>query len=434
MAAKFEHARFEICERWQNDEKYKALCLVYEITNSREQKQKVERPILDINNNILHEVIDIATNNCGISHEEVEKQIQNFISSKANKPKKVIEIIENATNIEELANIWKYIHNKDNILKKRHFYLTIIQEKIKNVPLENPYFYKEKIHLEKEEAEDKFQFYLAIVDCLIEKYKNITFHEKLNLNGIYVTKEEYFKDCLETIIQIMEDLITNYTLLDSKTAGWFFYVILQFDYFIFQTPIQEKIVSIRENLKFKNSEKLDYLVDSYYLKLKKIKTILKNNIIHSYEEIAEAIEKNCALHYAVAYYNLQNITNEIEFKILEERIQYTVEYLKNNKFNENEYTLLTNLLLRENFSCKRDLEVVIIALITILENKNLDVQINPLHLHFYECISLYDLSSLDEKTKEKIIDLFNQYAVYYEQKTIQFFNHSILGDLNIKSR
>ncbi len=434
MAAKFEHARFEICEKWQNDLKYKTLCLVYEITNSREQKQKVERPILDINNNILHEVKDIATNNCGITNKEVEKQIQNFISNKVNKPKQVMEIIENATNIEELANIWKYIQSKDNLLQKRHFYLTIIQEKIKNVSLKNPYFYKEKIHLEKVEAEDKFQFYLAILDLLIEMYKNITFHEKLNLNGIYITKEEYFKDCLETIIQIMQDLITNYTLLDSKTASWFFYVILQFDYFVFQTPIQEKIVSIQENSKFKSSEKLDYLVASYYLKLKKIKAILKKNHIHSYEEITEAIEKNCALHYAVAYYNLRYITNEIEFKILEERIQYTEEYLKNNKFNESEYTLLTNLLLRENFSCKRDLDIIIIALITILENKNLDVQINPLHLHFYECISLYDLSSLDEKTKEKIIDLFNQYAIYYEQKTIECFNHSILEDLNIKKR
>lgn len=344
--------------------------------------------------------------------------------------KHIIDLIKESSTLEELANIWKYIDKKfKNGFQKRTYYVQLIKEKLPSVEFVNPFFYKEHIDYDydydQERSDEKLQLYFYKIQCIYELYNNVSLHNIIDLNTeTHINKELYFQEMLKYALTMMQDLVASYYITDQQTIDTFYNTMLSFGYFMAQTNNQAKMYFISQNLPKQNNQNLNYLLTSFQNKLRKIEAILDWNHTVFYEEIVEALENNSPLHYAIAFDTFKHIPKDyIKFRKDAKRILYDVKIeLKKMPFNLYEYTLLNQLLLKlDDYKERKQLNCAIYALITALDNENLQSNLDDYHHEFYESLFDISLETLEEDTQESIQQLYAVYSSCYSKETIEAF-------------
>lgn len=356
------------------------------------------------------------------------KKRQNYSNTTSPTKKYVTNLIKEATTLEELANIWKYIDKKfQNFPEKKEYYTQLIKEKLPNTIFGNPFFYKEYIDYDKEEGDEKLQLYFYKMKCISILYDDMSLYDTIRLNReTQVSKEIYFQDMIQNTLYMMEN-ISSCFYVKSHTVKIFYNTLLSFNYFMSQTNNQAKLRFIAKNSLKVDNQDLQYLINSFEKKLISFQKVLDLNIIDFYEEITEAVEKNSPLHYAMAYNCLKYLSkNSIKFEKKVKSILYDVrKKLRKNPFNLFEFTLLNQLLIEfDDYKKIKQLNRLIYAITTALDNENLQNDLDNYHSEFYEALWDLPLTDLEEDAQESIQQLFSIYSSFYSKETIDAFQYN----------
>lgn len=196
------------------------------------------------------------------------KKKQNYSNTTPPTKKYVTSLIKEATTLEELANIWKYVDKKfQNFPEKRKHYTQLIKEKLPSTIFGNPFFYKENIDYAKEDGDEKLQLYFYKMKCILTLYDDISLYETINLNGeIQMNKEVYFQDMIQFALHMMENIASSF-YIESHTINTFYHTLLPFNYFMAQTNNQAKLRFITKSSLKVDNQNLQYLIDSFEKKL-----------------------------------------------------------------------------------------------------------------------------------------------------------------------
>ncbi len=358
----------------------------------------------------------------------------NVIKQKFNTSQKeqtLKDLIMNTKTLEGLANIWKNITN--NIQEKDEL-IELIIEQLNISEFINPYFYKEPLH-EQYNAEELIHLRIYIIKCITEKYKLTDLDDTIDLNKFtQINKEQYYNDLIRYTLKTLENYIITYKIENKHLINDFYNTILVFDYFVYQTDIQDELFFIAQILPNPQNAVLKFLLASYKRKLLNIKKIITSEEINFYEEALDAKEKNSPLHYSIAYFSLtflyhQDLNNPY-FKKNKKLLQKIKNDLRKSPFNLYEFTLLNRSL---NFSLDNNTyNIIVYALATSLDNENLHFNIDIYHQKFYENLVCINVEQLSDDTKEEIRKLAAIYCSFYSQVTFRALN-TIEEDLK-KSR
>ncbi len=341
----------------------------------------------------------------------------------------------NATALEELANIWKTIVKNHQHSQEKNEWIELIIQKLNTAKFVNPHFYKEPLNMEENNTEDLLHLKIYIIKCIIEKYKLTDLDETICLNeSLQINKELYYSELIKHTLTTVENYIISYVILDYHFINDFYDTILTFDYFVYQTEIQDEIYFIARMMPNPNNNILHYLLESYKRKLSNIQKAITSEALFYYEEALDAKEKNSPLHFAIAYfilkYTYQNDLNNIYYNQHKNTLQKIKKDLRKSPFNLSEFTLLNRSL---NFSLDNNTyNIIVYALATSLDNENLHFNIDIYHQKFYENLGCINVEQLSDDTKEEIRKLAAIYCSFYSQDTFRALN-TIEEDLK-KSR
>lgn len=450
MAIKFENAEIKVCKIYDGNIQIETLCVVFDRTTGTDSKKKRERdvtfPLLDHKRNILPEGISIARL-CKFTDEEINRRIDKFLSEDKEKPKTILGLIETATSLEELANIWKYVDKKgEKLTNGKDYYIKLIKEKLPYVTFLNPLFFKEKftinsnddysstieeifesIEIEKKERlknEDKFQFYTYKILCLYELYKFYKIQglrKTIDCKGSEIEIEMYLKIIIEKGLDILLDF-TAVGITDINTAKIFIKKIANLDFFANQTFIQYHLCSLADHYHI-YSPKIRILEQYYKNKLSNIKNEIENQHDNISEEAINALEKNSPLHYSFAYHSIYRGSKKSE-KYWEYKLKEVKAELKKKAFNEREFALLNNIVY--NAEPDTNINLIIFALVTSLDNETLNIeQVNLYHRFFYDTLAyIHEIESLTSDSIKNIQQLFEKYCYIYDSETYLSYKNS----------
>lgn len=359
--------------------------------------------------------------------QDETKKGQNYSNTSTPTKKYVTTLIKEASTLEEIANIWKYIDkNFQNFPNEKEQCTQLIKEKLPHTIFGNPFFYKQYINYEKEEADEKLQLYFYKMKCILTLYDNISLYETINLNEeTQINKEVYFQDLIQNALNMLIN-ITSAFYIKSNTIHTFYHILLSFTYFMAQTNNQAKLRLIAKNSLKVDNQDLQYLINSFEKKLISFQKILDLNIVDFYEEITVAVEKNSPLHYAIAYDCLKYLSkNTIKFEKVKSILYDVRKKLGKNPFNLYEFTLLNQLLIEFNdYKKLKQLNRLIYAITTALDNENLENDLDKYHNKFYNTLCALPLTDLEEDARESIQQLFSIYSSFYSQETIHTFYYN----------
>lgn len=416
---------------------FDTICVEVERT-ARGHTEKVLYPLYGIKNDYLLENIDIAVMS-GLKREDVIKEIEKYVANKDNlsyneemrkKPTKeennndLIEIVINGlTNLDDLAALY-YELEKGNQLSR---YKNKILSKLKEINIENPFFYVNFEKYEDEWVDEKspysFNLYLIKIELLLQKYIDVKYDDMLDFDELKIRKKDYLEELLYNLMNQWQMCNALYCLYKEDhdkffsvyskfaSAQYSTYAIAMLN-FIYRNSIENDSIVIPKNIK-------DIIL--LYLKKVQIKMDEINIPSLSFEySYTSSLENNSCIDYAKAFFQANSAEEREKLKILESRI-------KNSPFNIEECLLLQSCTI-ENSKSIRDLEVNIIALTVLLDNVYLKKSSNfkRLHLLFYQFLFSYlDLDTKSSRVLLKIKELYQNNFTKYDEEIKSEYQQSM---------